>query len=78
MITDATQPMPPDQAPGARPAAGGAAGERRQRTPAAPGTLQLSAGGLALGTGNAGQITLTATGGTVSWTASVSRRTRSA
>jgi hypothetical protein len=28
---------------------------------------------VALGTGNAGQITLTATGGTVSWSASVSR-----
>jgi hypothetical protein len=67
MITTATQPLPPDQAPGAQPNGGGpdAGG-----TTAAPGQLQLSAGGVVLGSGNTGQITLTAVGGTVDWSAS--------
>jgi hypothetical protein len=68
MITTATQPLAPDQAPGARPNGGGsAAGEAA----AVPGTLQLSAGAVVLGVGSTGQITLTAAGGTVSWSASV-------
>jgi hypothetical protein len=68
MITTATQPLPPGQAPGAQPNSGiPAAGG----TTAAPGTLQLSAGGVVLGGGNTGQITLTAAGGTVDWSASV-------
>jgi hypothetical protein len=67
MITTATQPLAPDQAPGTRQNGGSGAGERA----AVPGTLQLSAGGMILGGGNTGQITLTAAGGTVSWSASV-------
>ena len=68
MITTATQPLAPDQAPAARQdGAGSGAGG----TAAVPGTLQLSAGGVILGGGNTGQITLTAAGGTVSWSASV-------
>ena len=68
MITTATQPLSPDQAPGARPNGGGSAAGGAA---AVPGTLQLSAGGVILGSGNTGQITLTAAGGTVSWSASV-------
>jgi DNA-directed RNA polymerase specialized sigma24 family protein len=68
MITTATQPLAPDQAPGARPNGGGsAAGEAA----AVPGTLQLSAGTVVLGGGSTGQLTLTAAGGTVDWSASV-------
>ena len=67
MITTATQPLAPDQAPGARPNGGGSAAGG---TAAVPGTLQLSAGGVILGEGSTGQITLTAAGGTVSWSAS--------
>jgi DNA-directed RNA polymerase specialized sigma24 family protein len=67
MITTATQPLTPDQAPGARPNGGGPVAGG---TAAVPGTLQLSAGGVILGDGNTGQITLTAAGGTVSWSAS--------
>ena len=69
MITAATQPLPPGQDPGARPNAGAPGGTGSS---AAPAALQLSAGGVILGAGNAGQITLTATGGTVSWSASTS------
>jgi hypothetical protein len=68
MITTATQPLAPDQAPGARPNGGAPA---TAGTTAAPGTLQLSAGAVVLGGGSTGQITLTAAGGTVSWSASV-------
>jgi hypothetical protein len=68
MITTATQPLAPDQAPGARPNGGAPAAGG---TTAAPGTLQLSAGAVVLGGGSTGQITLTAAGGTVSWSASV-------
>ncbi len=46
MITTATQPLAPDQAPGARPNGGGSAAGG---TAAVPGTLQLSAGGVILG-----------------------------
>ncbi len=68
MIITATQPLAPDQAPGARPNGGG--GPAAGGTPAIPGTLQLSAGSVFLGGGSTGQITLTATGGAVSWSAS--------
>jgi hypothetical protein len=68
MITTATQPLAPDQAPGARPNGGGSA---TPGTTAVPGTLQLSAGSVILGEGNTGQITLTAAGGTADWSASV-------
>jgi len=37
--------------------------------PASPGTLQLSTNDVAVGTGSAGQITLTAVGGEVDWSA---------
>jgi DNA-directed RNA polymerase specialized sigma24 family protein len=67
MITTATQPLTPDQAPGAQPDGDGPAAGG---TTAVPGTLQLSAGGVILGDGNTGQITLTAADGTVSWSAS--------
>jgi hypothetical protein len=67
MITTATQPLAPDQAPGAQPNGGGPAAGG---TAAVPGTLQLSAGSVILGGGSTGQITLTAAGGTVSWSAS--------
>jgi hypothetical protein len=68
MITTATQPLAPDQAPEAQPNGGGSA---TGGTAAVPGQLQLSAGSVNLGDGNTGQITLTATGGTVDWSASV-------
>lgn len=67
MITAVGQPLPPGRAPEAWPGGGGAG-----VTAAAPGELQLSAGEVILGTGSAGQITLTAAGGTVSWSASAS------
>ncbi len=41
-------------------------------TPASPGTLEVSTDSRAVGTGSAGQITLTAVGGTVNWSASTS------
>jgi DNA-directed RNA polymerase specialized sigma24 family protein len=69
MITDATQPLPPGAAPGAQPHGTGTSGNQAA---AAPGALQLSAGGVVLGGGSTGQITLTATGGTVNWSAAVS------
>jgi hypothetical protein len=69
MITDATQPLPPGAAPGAQPRGTGTSGNQAA---AAPGALQLSAGGVVLGGGSTGQITLTATGGTVNWSAAVS------
>jgi hypothetical protein len=72
MITVATQPLPPGQAPGAGQNAGGSGGSGSSAAPAPPAALQLSAGGVILGTGSTGQIILTATGGTVSWSASTS------
>jgi DNA-directed RNA polymerase specialized sigma24 family protein len=73
MITAATQPLPPAKPPvtqksaPAQPATTGAGG-----TMASPGTLQVSTDRLAVGTGSTGQITLTAVGGTVNWSASSS------
>ncbi len=64
MITTATQPLPPDQAPGARPNGSGTGG--------APATLHLSADSVNLGAGSTGQLTLSASGGTVDWSASAS------
>jgi DNA-directed RNA polymerase specialized sigma24 family protein len=72
MITDATQPLPPGAAPGAGPHGAGTSGNQAAAAAAAPGALQLSAGGVALGGGSTGQITLTATGGAVNWSAAVS------
>jgi hypothetical protein len=69
MITAATQPLPPGAAPGARPNGVGSGGNGSS---AAPGALQLSAGGVVLGGGSTGQITLTAAGGPVDWSATVS------
>jgi hypothetical protein len=69
MIIAATQPLPPGEAPGARPNGAGSGGDKPS---AAPGALQLSAGGVVLGGGSTGQITLTAAGGPVSWSATVS------
>ncbi len=71
LITAATQPLPPGHAPAARngtpaqPPGAGAGG-----APASPGTLQLSTS--SVGAGSAGQITLTAVGGVVSWPVSSS------
>jgi hypothetical protein len=73
LITAATQPLPPAQAPATRnSAAGRPAGPAKSGTPAAPGTLQLSTGRVNVGTGSAGQITLTAVDGAVNWSASSS------
>ena len=75
MIADATQPLRPDAAPGARPPGAGTSGNQAAATPATPATpgeLRLSAAGVVLGGGSTGQITLTATGGTVDWSAAVS------
>jgi DNA-directed RNA polymerase specialized sigma24 family protein len=79
MMTDATQPLPPGKAPAtqksapqepatpATPATPGAGG-----TPPSPGTLQVSTNSVAVGTGSVGQLTLTAVGGAVTWSASSS------
>jgi DNA-directed RNA polymerase specialized sigma24 family protein len=69
MITAATQPLPPGAAPGTRPNGAGSGGNG---LPATPGALQLSARGLVLGGGSTGQVTLTAAGGPVDWSATVS------
>jgi hypothetical protein len=61
LITAATQPLLPGQAPAAP-----------NGTPAFSGTLQLSTASVNVGTGSVGQITLTAVGGAVSWSASSS------
>jgi DNA-directed RNA polymerase specialized sigma24 family protein len=61
LITAATQPLLPGQVPAAP-----------NGTPAFSGTLQLSTASVNVGTGSAGQITLTAVGGAVSWSASSS------
>jgi len=73
MITDVTQPLPPAKTSGTQksapqePATPGAGG-----TSASPGTLQVSTDSVAVGAGSAGQLTLTAAGGAVSWSASSS------
>jgi len=73
MITAVTQPLPPAKAPATQknvpqePAVPGGAG-----TPASPGTLRVSTDSVAVGTGSAGQFTLTAVGGAVNWSASSS------
>ena len=74
MIAAATQPAPPARPPAPRRDAPpkAAAAANASQTPAAPGTLQLSANSVAVGTGFAGQITLTAMGGAVDWSASSS------
>jgi len=69
MITAATQPLPPGAAPGARPNGAGSGGNESS---AEPGALELSAGAVILGGGSTGQITLTAAGGPVGWSATVS------
>jgi hypothetical protein len=71
LFTAATQPLSPGRAPGAtrNSAAGQLAGPA---TSASPGTLQLSAGTINVGTGSAGKITLTALDGAVRWSASSS------
>jgi hypothetical protein len=71
MFLAATQPLSPAQAPATtrNSAAGQPAGPG---TSASPGTLQLSAGTVNVGTGSAGKITLTALNGAVRWSASSS------
>jgi hypothetical protein len=73
LITAATQPLPPGQAPATgKGAAGQPASPAKSGTPASPGTLQLSADSVSVGTGTTGQITLTASDGPVGWSASSS------
>ncbi len=73
LFTAATQPLPPAGAPATRKgAAGQQDGPAMSGTPASPGTLQLSAGSVNLGSGTTGQITLTAMDGPVGWSASSS------
>jgi hypothetical protein len=73
LITAATQPLPPAQAPATRKnAAGRQSGRAGSGTSASPGTLQLSVGSVRVGTGTTGQITLTAIDGPVSWSGSSS------
>ena len=70
LITAATQPLSPAQATVTRK---GAAGQpAAPAASASPGTLQLSAGSVKVGVGTTGQITLTAIGGPVRWSASSS------
>ncbi len=71
LFTAATQPLSPSRAPATtrNSAAGHPAGPA---TSASPGTLQLSAGSVNVGTGSAGRITLTALDGPVRWSASSS------
>lgn len=70
LFTAATQPLLPAQAPATRKSsAGRPAGSA---TSVSPGTLQLSAGSVKVGTGSAGKITLTAMDGVVRWSASSS------
>jgi hypothetical protein len=71
LFTAATQPLSPARAPAAtrNSAAGQPAGPA---TSTSPGTLQLSAGTVNVGTGSAGRITLTALDGPVRWSASSS------
>jgi len=71
LFTAVTQPLSPARAPATtrNSAAGHPAGPA---TSASPGTLQLSAGSVNVGTGSAGRITLTALDGPVRWSASSS------
>jgi len=70
LITAATQPLSPAQTTATRK---GAAGQpAAPAASASPGTLQLSAGSVKVGVGTTGQITLTAIGGPVRWSASSS------
>jgi hypothetical protein len=71
LFTAATQPLSPAQPPATarNSAAGPPAGPA---TSGSPGTLQLSAGTVNVGTGSAGNITLTALDGAVRWSASSS------
>jgi hypothetical protein len=71
LFTAATQPLSPAEA--LATTRNGAAGQPAgPATSASPGTLQLSAGSVNVGTGSAGKITLTALDGAVSWSASSS------
>ncbi|HEY3648441.1 MAG TPA: hypothetical protein VGL33_10750 [Streptosporangiaceae bacterium] len=70
LFTAATQPLLPAQAPATRKS--GADQQAGSATSVSPGTLQLSAGSVNVGTGSAGQITLTAMDGPVRWSASSS------
>ena len=72
MITDATHPLPVKPPATQKSAAPAPATTAAGGTPASPGTLEVSTASLAVGTGSAGQITLTAVGGTVNWSASTS------
>src|SRR6266536_772932 len=69
LFTAVTQPLSPARAPATtrNSAAGHPAGPA---TSASPGTLQLSAGSVNVGTGSAGRITLTALDGPVRWSSS--------
>ena len=70
LFTAATQPLSPARAPAI--IRNSAAGQAGPATSASPGTLQLSAGTVNVGTGSAGRITLTALDGPVRWSASSS------
>jgi hypothetical protein len=70
LFTAATQPLLPAQAPATRKS--GAGQQAGSAASVSPGTLQLSAGSVKVGTGSAGKITLTAMDGTVRWSASSS------
>ena len=70
LFTAATQPLSPVRAPAIT--RNNAAGQPGPATSASPGTLQLSAGTVNVGTGSAGRITLTALDGPVRWSASSS------
>jgi hypothetical protein len=74
LITAATRPLLPSPAPQAVPqtAPSQPSGSSASGPPAVPGTLELSAGVVDVGAGPAGQITLTAAGGPVTWSASSS------
>ncbi len=84
MIADATAPLSPGRAPAPKPDAPASPpapvpppAPASGATPARPGpspsgALAVSPGNLILGAGSAGQLTLTAAGGPVSWSASAS------
>jgi hypothetical protein len=67
LFTAATQSLLPAQAPATRKSATRQPAD--SATSVSPGTLQLSAGSVNVGTGSAGQITLTALDGPVRWSA---------
>ena len=70
LFTAATQPLSPVRGPAVT--RNSAAGQAGPATSASPGTLQLSAGTVNVGTGSAGKITLSALDGPVRWSASSS------